>query len=104
MTIEQINFHIQRLETVLEECKGQLNVYNKGKNAIIRKAAGRKLDYAVLIAKQHLDQYPEIIDFMAEVASCDPVYLEYPEFHHIETDTIMFLEALRAKLQKLNQD
>lgn len=103
MDAQRIEFHINKLEQILNECRGQLNIYNNGKNQATRNAAGRKIDYSLVLAERHLEQYPEIIDFMADVASCDPVYLEYPEFHHIEKDTRMYLDALRKKLQELNQ-
>ncbi len=99
MTREKIEDHLIFFDSILKGVSGMKNYYLDGKNEKIRNQAERNLDSAVRHANSYLQRNPDLFDFMVEIESCDPEYLEYPMWDHIERDTIRYMQALRNKLR-----
>lgn len=102
MEKESIQRHIDFLEKVSKEISGKTYQYRYGKNKKIRDQAGDTLDEACNKTDRYLEKNRDLFDFMVAHHACDPNYLEYPEWDHIEADNRVYIDALKERLESDN--
>lgn len=104
MTREKIEQHIRFLSNeILDKVSSQYHYSMNGKNKSIREDAERKLYDGCRDAERYLQRNQDLFDFMVAHQGCDPAYLEYPEWNHIEKDTREYIRALEELLSNTTE-
>jgi|GEM_PF-1038440 len=99
MNRDRIQQHLRFLrEDILDNVSGQYYTYMNGKNKVIRTSAERKLDNGCNYANRYLERNPDLFDFMVAHHGCEPAFLEYPQWNHIEKDSAEYIRALEELL------